>query len=132
VTPETREHIDKAREHLTKACAFLDVMGFADDAGRAAYPATFHAAQALISERTHRISKTHAGVHSQFNLLTKGDSRVGTELRRFLSDAFDLKTVADYEVGPEAQVSLDEAQAAIATATRFVDRIAEILAEESP
>jgi uncharacterized protein (UPF0332 family) len=64
-------------------------MGFADDAGRAAYLAAFHAAQALISERTHRISKTHAGVHSQFNLLTKGDFRVGTELRRFLSDALD-------------------------------------------
>jgi hypothetical protein len=46
-----------------------------------------------------------------------------------LSDGFDLKTISDYGVGPDATVSSDEALAAIQTATRFVDRIAEILAE---
>jgi uncharacterized protein (UPF0332 family) len=128
VTPETREHLDKAHEHLTKARTILDLLHYADEAGRLAYLAAFHAAQALISERTARVAKTHAGVHSQFNLLTKDDNRVDAELRRFLSDAFDLKSVADYEVGPDAVVSPEEAEAAIATATRFINRIAEILA----
>ena len=32
-----------------------------DEAGRAAYLAGFHAAQALISERTGRVAKTHDG-----------------------------------------------------------------------
>jgi hypothetical protein len=45
-----------------------------------------------------------------------------------LTDAFDLKVAADYEVGPDAVVSPAEAEAAIVTATRFIERIAEILA----
>jgi len=52
VTPETKEHLDKAREYVIKARNLLDVMHYNDEAGRAAYLAAFHAAQALISERT--------------------------------------------------------------------------------
>ena len=90
MTPETAEHLDRAREYLIKARRLLDVMRYNDEAGRAAYLAGFHAAQALISERTGKIAKTHEGVHSQFNLLTKGDQGVDAELRRFLSPAYDL------------------------------------------
>jgi uncharacterized protein (UPF0332 family) len=99
------------------------------EAGRAAYLAAFHAAQALISERTGRIARKHAGVRSQFNLLTKDDPRVDPQLRRFLSDGFNLKTVADYEVGPDAVISEQDAKAAIDKAARLIDCIAEILAE---
>jgi uncharacterized protein (UPF0332 family) len=129
VTPESKEHLDKAWEQLAKARNLLDATQYADEAGRCAYLAAFHAAQALISERTGRSARRHAGVHSQFNLLTKDDPRV-EELRHFLTDAFDLKSAADYETGPDAFVSAEEARAAIATATRFIQRIAEILAEE--
>lgn len=73
MTPETTEHLDRAREHLTKARNLLRVMHYNDDTGRAAYLAGFHAAQALISERTGQIAKTHEGVNSQFNLLTRGN-----------------------------------------------------------
>jgi uncharacterized protein (UPF0332 family) len=52
VTPETKEHLDKAREYLTKARGLLDVLHYNDEAGRAAYLAALHAANALISERT--------------------------------------------------------------------------------
>ena len=128
MTPEAQEHLAKARDELAKAGLVLDRLGYGDEAGRLAYLAAFHAAQALITERTSRTAKTHAGVHSQFHLLTKDDARIETDLRHFLSDAFDLKTVSDYGVGPDATVSIDEAAAAIATATRFVDRISGILA----
>jgi hypothetical protein len=37
VTPETGEHLDKAREYLTKARGLLDVLRYNDEAGRAAY-----------------------------------------------------------------------------------------------
>ncbi|HEX3522373.1 MAG TPA: hypothetical protein VHT52_09830 [Stellaceae bacterium] len=37
-----------------------------EDAGRNAYLAAFHAAQALIAERTGKEAKTHKGVHAQF------------------------------------------------------------------
>ncbi len=35
-----------------------------DEAGRAAYLAEFHAAEALISERTGKLARTHDGVNS--------------------------------------------------------------------
>jgi uncharacterized protein (UPF0332 family) len=128
VTPETTEHIEKAREYLTKASGLVAVMHYHDEAGRAAHLAAFHAAQALISERTGRIARTHEGVHSQFNKLTMGDARIDSELRRFLPHAFSLKAVVDYETGPDAVVSAEQVEAAIATARRFVDCVAELLA----
>ena len=127
MTPEAQGHLHKARDELAKARTVLEQLHYGDEAGRLAYLAAFHAAQALIVERTSRSAKTHAGVHSQFHLLTKNDERVEAHLRGFLSDGFDLKTISDYSVGPDATVSSDEARAAIETATRFVDRIAEIL-----
>ena len=102
-------------------------MRYNDEAGRAAYLAGYHAAEALISERTGKIAKTHEGVNSQFNLLTKGDARVDTELRRFLPQAYNLKAVADYEAGPGSVVPRDRAEAAIRTAVRFVDCVASII-----
>jgi hypothetical protein len=58
VTPETTEHLDKARDYLTKAGGLVAVMHYHDEAGHAAYLAAFHAAQALISERTGRIARS--------------------------------------------------------------------------
>jgi len=128
VTPETREHLDKARDYLVKARGLLNVMHYNDEAGRAAYLAGFHAAQALTSERTGHVAKTHKGVNSQFNLLTRRDARVDEELRRFLQQAYNLKAVADYETGPESVAPLERVEWAIAIATKFVDVVAELLA----
>jgi uncharacterized protein (UPF0332 family) len=66
VTPETQEHLDKAREYLVKARGLLDVLHYADEAGRAAYLAAFHAAEALISERTDKIAHTHKAWTASF------------------------------------------------------------------
>ena len=127
--PEAAEHLDRAREYLTKARNQLDVLHYNDEAGRAAYLAALHAAQALIFERTGQLASSHGGVNSQFNLLTRGDPRVDVELRRFLPHAYDLKAVADYEAGPGAIVPLERAEAAIATAIRFVEVVAALLDE---
>ena len=127
MTPETTEHLDRAREHLTKARNLLHVMHYNDDAGRAAYLAGFHAAQALISERTGQIAKTHEGVNSQFNLLTRGNQRIDAELRRFLAKTYDLKAVADYETGPSTIVPMERVEEALATAARFIDVVAMLL-----
>ena len=40
MTPETSEHLDKAREYMGKARGLLDVMHYNDEAGRAAYLAS--------------------------------------------------------------------------------------------
>ena len=74
----------------------------------------------MIYDRTGREAKTHKGVHSQFNRLTKGDPRFDDELRRFLAQTYDLKAIADYEFGPDSAVPPERVEAAIATAIRFV------------
>ena len=57
--PETSGFLDKAREFLLKAeDMFAD--DWPDEAGRAAYLAGLHAAQAVIVERTGRIIKQAA------------------------------------------------------------------------
>jgi uncharacterized protein (UPF0332 family) len=124
--PETERYLAKARQMLAEARTAASV-DLAEAAGRASYLAAFHAAQALIFERTGKPSKTHRGVHIQFARLTKDEPRVTPELREFLPQSYNLKSVADYEIGPDATVPLAEAMAAISTAERFVDRIAELV-----
>jgi uncharacterized protein (UPF0332 family) len=126
VTPEAGRYLAKARQCLAHSEAILAI-ALGDEAGRAAYPAIFHAAQALIHERTGHEAKTHRGVHVQFARLTKDDGNFDMELRRFLAQAYDLKTLADYATGPEAAVPLDRAAAVLATAHRFVDVVAQVL-----
>ena len=63
--PEAQSYLDKARQSLAHARAILEI-DLGDEAGRAAYLAALHAAQALIFERTGRVAKTHRGVHGQF------------------------------------------------------------------
>jgi uncharacterized protein (UPF0332 family) len=126
VTPEAKEHIEIAREHLVKARSFSDVLPYDDEAARAAYLAGFHAAQALISERTGRIAKTHSGMRSGFGRLVRDDPRIDRTLARFLGHK--LKETTDYGTGPQATVSASGAREMIETAERFVAQIAEMLA----
>lgn len=64
-------------------------------AGRTAYLAGFHAAQAFIFETVGRIYKTHSGVRSEFSRLVKDDPRVDAHQRAFLGMAYNLKEIAD-------------------------------------
>jgi uncharacterized protein (UPF0332 family) len=78
--------------------------GLNEDAGRAAYLAGFHAAQALIFGHQDRVLKTHHGVQTKFSRLIKGDGRYGVEYHAFLGQTYNLKTIADYEIGPGSNV----------------------------
>jgi uncharacterized protein (UPF0332 family) len=127
VTPEAGLFLDKARRSLAEAEAILPISLY-KAAGRAAYLAGFHAAQAFISEQTGRSVKTHKGVHSELYRLTKDNADFTGELRAFLSRTYDLKTVAAYEIGPDAQISPEQARTALAQATRFVAYFEEKLA----
>jgi uncharacterized protein (UPF0332 family) len=126
MTPEAISHLAKARQELDKATAMLGI-ALADEAGRAAYLAAFHAAQAFIFEQTGRTPKTHQGVRSRFGALAREEPRMDVAMRRFLTDGYDLKSVADYAIGPDAEVSAEDAQQAIVTASHFVNRIQEVL-----
>jgi uncharacterized protein (UPF0332 family) len=60
LTPETGLFLAKARRLLAEADGIPGIH-YNEAAGRTAYLAGFHAAQALISERTGRAVKTHRG-----------------------------------------------------------------------
>lgn len=128
MTPETADYLAKAREYLNKARSLLDVMNYSDEAARAAYLAGFHAAQALVFERTTRIAKSHSGLRSTFARLAKDDPRIDRTFTRFLARAYKSKEITDDGIGPQAVVTVAEAREMIVLATRLVDRIAEILA----
>jgi uncharacterized protein (UPF0332 family) len=68
VTPEIGELLDKARDCLGRARIIL-AAGVGEDAGRDAYLAAFHTAQAVLRARTGRTAKTHRGVHCMLSQL---------------------------------------------------------------
>jgi uncharacterized protein (UPF0332 family) len=131
VTPEATGYLDKARQCLAYARVNLGV-DLGNDAGRNAHLATFHSAQAFIFDRIGKAAKTHNGVPTEFNRLAKNEPRIGQEFRRFLTQAYNMKAVADYEMGADAVIPTEHAAIAIATAERFVACIAALLTEEAP
>jgi uncharacterized protein (UPF0332 family) len=118
----------KAQHLLTEADIMLGV-GLNDAAGRTAYLAGFHAAQAFIFERDGKVFKTHHGVQTEFLRLTKDDPRADGEMRLFLSRTYNLKAIADYETGPGSDVSAERAAAAVEDGKRFVMHFAALVAE---
>ena len=73
--PEAAAFLEKARECLAKAGGMLT--DWPDEAGRAAYLAGLHAAQALIVENTGTVIKTHRGVQRELGRLTKDNPHFG-------------------------------------------------------
>ena len=122
MTPEAGAFLDKAHDLLERAPLLL-AANFADEAGRAAYLAGFHAAQALIFEKTGATPRTHSGVQTEFARLARNEPTMDTALRAFLGRAFNLKAIADYETGPGAHVSPAQASEAIVSAEAFVAAI---------
>src|SRR5277367_1316641 len=124
--PESAAFMEKSREFLVKAQGMFD-NHWPDEAGRAAYLAGLHAAQAFIFETSGEIAKSHKRVQSEFGRLTKGDPHFDMELRAFLGRTYNLKAIADYETGPGSEVTSEQAQQAIETATRFIACIETLL-----
>ena len=124
--PQSDAFLEKARQLLEQAETILRV-GYADAAGRTAYLAGFHAAQALIFERDDRVFNSHKGVQGEFARLVKEDSHFDRELRAFLRRAYNLKAIADYETGPGAEVTNAQASEAIAVARRLVAIVEELI-----
>jgi len=104
-------------------------IGFFEAAGRAAYLAAYHTAQAFILTRTDKVAKTHSGVRSEFARIAKDDPRIERKLASFLAQAYNLKVVADYAFGSDIRLSRLEATEAIEGATRFVEAVENALSE---
>lgn len=123
------KHLSKARHSLDKARRTLDV-DLADEAGRLAYIASFHAALAFISLRSDKSPKTHTGTRSVFAELARSEPAIDRLYATFLAESYKLKTWADYDTGEMVVVTLSEAQEAIDTAKDFVDLIAALVQKE--
>lgn len=131
MTPEAARFLEKARTLLEHADTMLSV-NLNDDAGRTAYLAGFHAAQAFIFEHLGKALKTHNGVQKEFLRLTKDVPRFSLKLRGFLSQSYNLKAIADYETGPGSEISAERAIEAVETGKQFVAHIAGLLSAPSP
>ena len=121
-------YLAKAKACLKEATAVAEI-AFNEAAGRAAHPAAYHAAQALILARFGKIVKTHWGARSEFARLAREDAALGRGLTSFLARTYNLKVAADYEVGPSVTLTSSEAAEAIAGADKFVAAIERVLAE---
>jgi uncharacterized protein (UPF0332 family) len=102
-------------------------IGLNEDAGRTAYLAGLHAAQAFIFESTGRVFRKHSGVQREFARLVKSEPSIDPELRAFLPRTYNLKAIADYETGPGSTISAESARAAVQTARRFVKHIIDLI-----
>jgi uncharacterized protein (UPF0332 family) len=129
MTTPVADHIVKARQSLKEARAVLTI-DLAEAAGRAAYLAAYHAAQAFVLDRTGKTAKTHSGVRSEFARLAKDESRLDRSYSSFLARAYNLKSAADYAVGPDVGISPDDAREAIQRAELFVNGLAALLADK--
>ena len=131
MTAEIDRILQKAGKHLERGHVMPGVDLY-DDAARAAYLAAFHAAQAVIFERTGRVVKTHRGVQSEFLRLTKDDTHFTPGQRIFLSQAYNFKAVADYDTGPDVELSAEKARAALEAGRGFVDAVRRVLTPPNP
>jgi uncharacterized protein (UPF0332 family) len=72
--------------------------------------------------------KTHKGVQTELHRLTKADPTFSVGLRSFLSQAYNLKAIADYETGPGSEVSAERAATTLEAGDRFVVSFEKVLA----
>ena len=126
MTPEAENYLTKARNDLEEARKIVAI-GLTTVAARSAYYAAFHAAEAFIIDRTGKVVKTHSGVRSEFARLAKDTTGIDLKFTIFLAKAYMYKEIGDYGIGPDAIVSLDAANEAIATTEQFIEYITMVL-----
>ncbi len=127
--PQTQSFLAAADEALSDANVILKV-NVPRQAARLAYYAQFHAAQALIFERTQKIAKTHKGVDREFHKIAKGEPTFAAGFAAQLTKAYNYKEHTDYITDGSQPLSPALAAAAVATAERFVAGVR--LAIQSP
>lgn len=126
MTPQTASFLLATDRAIADALTILTV-NIANQAARLAYYAQFHAAQALIFERTAKVAKTHKGVATQFHKLAKAEPMLPPDFAGQLSAAYYFKAAADYDIGTAPPVTAVQAGDAIATAENFVSVISQLL-----
>jgi uncharacterized protein (UPF0332 family) len=93
--------------------------------------AAFHAAEALVVEKTGKAAKTHAGLRTEFARLVQGTDRIERWMTTFLANGFRFKSLSDYDVTQEDPITVANAQALIVEARKSVARVADLLGEDA-
>jgi uncharacterized protein (UPF0332 family) len=115
-----REDIGKFLEKASRAIRAADTLlreGDVDFAAARAYYAMFYVARALLEEQGLRPRK-HGGVHAAFGERFARTNVLDPKFHRWLLDAFDRRTQADY--GVEAIVTSEEVTRMIEQAREFL------------
>jgi uncharacterized protein (UPF0332 family) len=128
VKPEAAVYVANAAEALKDAKAILSIR-IPRQAARLAYYAQFHAAQALIFERTGKVAKTHRGVRIQFHKLASEDPALDPGFVGDLAASYHFKEAADYETGPDNTISPEDAAEAVRVAERFIAAVTQALSD---
>ena len=130
MTPEAEQYLKKARQCLAHATTII-TLPIPEVAGKEAYLAGYHAAEAVIFERTGKTAKTHKGVRASFARVSVNEPTL-REFTAFLAQGYELKSLADYGVDPDLHVSVDDAKTAIDTAGRLLRCVTELLTATPP
>ena len=125
MTPIARELLTRAERDLGNARAIASI-AIPDVAAREAYLAVFHAAKALVFERTGKTPKTHSGVRQAFGQVVV-DEGLDQDLGRFLARAYEYKTIADYDLtrriaAEDVEPILERAEQAVLLITQILER----------
>ena len=119
MTPEASAFLTAADRAITDARTIL-AASVPQQAARLAYYAQFHSAQALIFERTGKISKTHKGVHRQLHQLARTEPALPPGFATQLTKSYNYKERADYDTDITEPIMPARAGEAIATAESFI------------
>jgi uncharacterized protein (UPF0332 family) len=88
--PESADYLNRA-QRLWKQARTIAAIELPDVAGRTAYLAAYHTAQAFIFDRTGKVTKSHDGARSEFARLAKDDPRIDRSFTAFLTQAYTLQ-----------------------------------------
>ncbi|MFA4640245.1 HEPN domain-containing protein [Pyrococcus kukulkanii] len=125
IPEEVIRHIEIAEEELSSANLLLQ-NGKLRDAISRAYYSMFHAAKALLFMKGIN-PKKHSGVVMMFGLHFVDEGFIERTYAKYLASAFSLRSRADYDIYYEP--SLEEAEAVVENAERFLQRIKRALEE---
>ncbi len=122
----TEEHF-KLAERFLKTAKLAKEAGDLRSAADRAYYAMYHAAVAALYEKG-IVTKTHKGLHHQFNKEYIKEGLIDKELGGSLIKAFELRQASDYEI----YAIIEESQVAdvLEKAEKFLNKIKELLGLE--
>jgi uncharacterized protein (UPF0332 family) len=125
VTAELAAFISKARESLA-ASKLLAANQLYDFAGSRAYYTMFYIAEAFLWAKGFSFS-SHAAVISGFGREIAKAGVVPIEFHRYLIDAQDKRTQADYSIDDEVKLSGDDVEVLIRQSEVFIQCAEQVL-----